>query len=211
MRWGEGDPILTPLIRIQLVIFVVLTLLALGVLGLYFLRLPAHFGIGRYTLYADLPASGGLYKTANVTYRGIQIGKVTDVQPTERGVQATMSIDDRYKIPVNAVANVHSVSAVGEQYLDLVSAGNVTQYFASGQTIHQGTVPDEVGPALDSANRGLAALPKQKIDTLLSEASQAVGGLGPALQRLGDFTTNVGQDFKDNLRPVNDIIGHSGP
>jgi phospholipid/cholesterol/gamma-HCH transport system substrate-binding protein len=216
MRWGEDDPVLTPFIRIQLAIFLVLTLLALGVLGLYFLRLPAHFGIAQYTLYADLPASGGLYKTANVTYRGIQIGKVLDVQPTERGVLATMSIDDRYKIPVNAVANVHSVSAVGEQYLDLVSTGPpnqpVTQYLADGQTMPtKGTVPDEVGPALDSANRGLAVLPKEKIDTLLSEASQAVGGLGPALQRLVDSTTNVAQDFKDNLQPVNDIVGHSGP
>jgi phospholipid/cholesterol/gamma-HCH transport system substrate-binding protein len=202
---------MTRLIRTQLILFTILTLIALVVLGWYYLRLPSLAGIGQYKLYADLPASGGLYKTANVTYRGIQIGKVTDVQPTERGVQATMSIDDRYKIPVNAVANVHSVSAVGEQYLDLVSAGNVTQYLAGGQTIHQGTVPDEVGPALDSANRGLAVLPKEKIDTLLSEASQAVGGLGPALQRLVDSTTNVAQDFKDNLQPVNDIIGHSGP
>ena len=67
MRWGEGDPILTPLIRIQLVIFVVLTVLPLGVLGLYYVRLPSLVGIGQYTLRADLPASGGLYETANVT------------------------------------------------------------------------------------------------------------------------------------------------
>src|ERR1700757_2039560 len=212
MNWtGKGDPVLTPFIRLQLVFFTILTVAALAVLGLHYLRLPTVAGLGQYRLYADLPASGGLYKTANVTYRGIQIGKVTDVEPTERGARATMSIDDRYKIPVNTVANVHSVSAVGEQYLDLVSAGNVTQSFASGQTITQGTVPDEVGPALDTANRGRAVLPKEKINTLLSEASQAVGGLGPALQRLVDSTTNVAQDFKDNLRPVNDIIQHSGP
>ena len=202
---------LTRLIRIQLILFTIVTVIALVVLGWYYLRLPSLAGIGQYKLYADLPASGGLYRTANVTYRGIQIGKVTDVQPTERGARATMSIDDRYKIPVNAVANVHSVSAIGEQYLDLVSVGNVQQYLADGQTITQGTVPDEVGPALDSANRGLAVLPKEKIDKLLSEASQAVGGLGPALQRLVDSTTNVVQDFRDNLSPVTDVIQHSGP
>src|ERR1700739_3452761 len=142
---------MTRFIRIQLVLFVILTAIALVALGWYYLRLPSLAGIGQYKLYADLPASGGLYRTANVTYRGIQIGKVTDVQPTERGGRATMSIDDRYKIPVNAVANVHSVSAVGEQYLDLVSAGppsqGANQYLASGQTITKGTVPDEVGPA----------------------------------------------------------------
>ena len=74
-----------------------------------------------------------------------------------------------------------------------------------------GTVPSEVGPALDSANRGLAVLPKEKIDSLLTETSQAVGGLGPALQRLVDSTTNIAQGFKDNLPQVNDIIAHSTP
>ena len=39
------------------------------------------------------------------------------------------------------------------------------------------TNADEVGPALDSANRGLAVLPKEKIDQLLTETSNAVGGL----------------------------------
>jgi phospholipid/cholesterol/gamma-HCH transport system substrate-binding protein len=203
--------VLTRLIRIQLVLFSIVTVLALVFLGWYYLRLPTLAGIGQYTLYADLPASGGLYKTANVTYRGIQIGKVTDVEPTERGARATMSISDRYKIPVNASANVHSVSAIGEQYLDLVPTGAGNQYLADGQTITNGTVPSEVGPALDSANRGLEVLPKEKIDTLLSEAAQSVGGLGPALQRLVDSTTAIASDFRDNLDPVNNIITHSAP
>ena len=95
-------------------------------------------GIGQYTLKAELPASGGLYPTANVTYRGITIGKVTDVEPTEHGAEATMSIDSRYKIPVDATANVHSVSAVGEQYLDLVSTGNPGKFFSARTNHHQG-------------------------------------------------------------------------
>src|ERR1700737_1768276 len=182
---------LTRFIRIQLVLFAIFTVIALVLLGWYYLRLPSLAGLGQYTLHAELPASGGLYETSNVTYRGIQIGKVTEVEPTEKGARATMSIDNRYKIPVNAVANVHSVSAIGEQYLDLVATGNVTQYLADGQTIHEGTVPEEVGPALDSANRGLAVLPKEKIDTLLTEAAQSVGGLGPALHPLVDSTTAI--------------------
>ena len=155
---------LTRFIKFQLVLFAILTILALGVLGWYYLRVPSLVGIGQYKLYAELPRSGGLYATANVTYRGTQIGKVTAVEPTERGARATMSIDDRYKIPADTTANVHSVSAIGEQYLDLVSTGNPGQYLKDGQTITGGTVPREVGPALDAANRGLAVLPKEKID-----------------------------------------------
>ncbi len=54
-------------------------------------------------------------------------------------------------------------------------------------------------------------LPKEKIDSLLTETSAAVGGLGPALQRLVDSTTNVAEGFRDNLPQVNDIINNAAP
>ena len=102
---------LTPFIKRQLILFGILTVITAVALGGYYLRIPSAAGIGQYTLKADLPASGGLYKTANVTYRGETIGTVTAVEPTETGAQATMSISNRYKIPIDASANVHSVSA----------------------------------------------------------------------------------------------------
>ncbi|WP_319453067.1 MULTISPECIES: MCE family protein [unclassified Mycobacterium] len=202
---------LTRLIKAQLILFTILTIIALTALGWYYLRLPALVGIGQYKLYADLPRSGGLYSTANVTYRGTTIGKVRAVTPTEHGARAEMSIDSQFKIPVDASANVHSVSAIGEQYLDLVSTGNPGQFLSDGQTITNSSVPSEVGPALDSAYRGLEVLPREKIDSLLTETSKAVGGLGPALQRLVDSTTAIASDFKDNLGPVNDIINNATP
>lgn len=202
---------LTPFIKRQLWLFLSLTVVALSVLGIYYLQIPTLVGIGRYELTANLPASGGLYPTANVTYRGITIGKVDDVEPTPSGARAKLSIDSRYKIPIDATANVHSVSAVGEQYLDLVSTGNPGKYFASGQTITKGTVPSEIGPALDTANRGLSVLPKEKIPKLLDETALAVGGLGPALQRLVDATQAIVGDFRTQINDVNDIIQNSGP
>jgi phospholipid/cholesterol/gamma-HCH transport system substrate-binding protein len=203
--------VLTRFIRTQLVLFGVLTTIAVLALGLYFLRLPSVFGVGQYKLFADLPASGGLYSSANVTYRGKTIGRVTGVEPTETGARATMSISDSFKVPLDASANVRSVSAVGEQYLDLVSTGNPGQYFSAGQTITNGTVPSQVGPALDALNKTLAALPQDKIASLLDETSQALGGIGPALRRLVDSTQLIATDLKDNLNDVNDIIAHTAP
>ena len=78
---------LTRFIRTQLVVFAALTVAALVALGWYYLRIPSQLGVGQYRLTAELPASGGLYRTSNVTYRGIQIGRVTKVEPTARGVQ----------------------------------------------------------------------------------------------------------------------------
>ena len=199
---GEGGPaMLTRLIKRQLVIFGILTAVALLVLGIYYLQIPTLMGIGQYQLKAELPASGGLYPTANVTYRGITIGKVTAVEPTEKGAEATMSISSKFKIPLDAVANVHSVSAVGEQYLDLVSEGKAHGFFSPGQTMTKGTVPSEIGPALDTANRGLAVLPKDKIGQLLDETAEAVGGLGPALQRLGRLHPGDCRRLQDQHQP----------
>jgi len=202
---------LTRLVKTQLVLLAALAIGAVTMLGWYYLRIPSLLGVDRYTLYADLPASGGLYRTANVTYRGITIGRVTAVEPTKRGARAAMSIDNGYRIPADASANVHSVSAVGEQYLDLASTSNRGPYLHNGQTITKSTVPDQIGPALDAANRGLAVLPKGKIASLLTETSQAVGGLGPSLQRLVDATGAIAHDFKDSLGDVDDIIAHSTP
>jgi phospholipid/cholesterol/gamma-HCH transport system substrate-binding protein len=202
---------LTRFIRSQLIVFAALTVAALVALGWYYLRIPSQLGVGQYQLTAELPASGGLYRTSNVTYRGIQIGRVTRVQPTARGVRATLSIDSRYKIPADASANVHSVSAIGEQYLDLVSTGGTGTYFSPGQTISKGTVPSEIGPALDAANRGLSVLPKQKIASLLNETAEAVGGLGPALQRLVDSTQSIVGDFEANMSDVDNIVDNAAP
>src|ERR1700739_1347304 len=202
---------LTRRIKIQLTVFATLTAIAVAVLVVHYLHIPTLMGVGQYTLKANLPASGGLYATANVTYRGITIGKVTTVEPTRKGGVATIRIADRYKIPIDASANVHSVSAVGEQYLDLVSEGNPGQYFSDGQTITKSTVPAQIGPALDAANRGLAVLPKEKIAGLLDETAQAVGGLGPSLQRLVDATQAFVGDFKTNMSDVNDVIENSAP
>lgn len=191
--------------------FATLTVVALATLGLYYLRLPTHAGVGAYDLTVDLPSTAGLYASANVTYRGTTIGRVTDIASAPHGVRAVISIDNEYKIPVDASANVHSVSAVGEQYLDLVSDKAPQQYFQAGQTITNVSVPAPIGPALDAANRTLDAIPPDELASLLDETSTAVGGIGPALQRLVDATQGIGGDLAANVNAINDIIDNSGP
>jgi phospholipid/cholesterol/gamma-HCH transport system substrate-binding protein len=203
--------LLTRFVKIQLVVFSILTILGLLVLSLYYLRLPTAAGIGQYELKVDLPRAGGLYKTANVTYRGTTIGRVTGMEPTERGARATLSIANKFKVPVDASANVGSVTAVGEQFVDLVSMGDTGQYFQPGQTITKSTVPQAVGPALDNANRALAAIPAGKIPILLDETAQAVGGIGPTLQKLVDNTQSFVTELSLNIGDIDDIIDNAPP
>jgi phospholipid/cholesterol/gamma-HCH transport system substrate-binding protein len=202
---------LTRFIKSQLAIFAILTVLAVAALAVFYLRLPSLAGIGQYGLKVDLPAAGGLYKTANVTYRGVTVGRVTDVEPTETGARASLSIDNKYKIPVDASANVRSVTAVGEQYIDLVSSGNPGEYFKNGQTITKSTIPVPIGPALDRANAALASVPAGKIPNLLDETAQAVGGLGPTLQKLVDNTQSFVTELSNNIGDINSIVDNAPP
>ena len=44
-----------------------------------YMQVPTLLGVGKITVKLELPASGGLYRFSNVTYRGVQVGKVTEM------------------------------------------------------------------------------------------------------------------------------------
>ena len=112
------------LTKIQLGIFALITVITLTVMGIYYLRVPAALGIGTYGVSADFVAGGGLYKNANVTYRGVAVGRVESVGLNPNGVTAEMRLNSGTPIPSNVTATVKSVSAIGEQYIDLVPPAN---------------------------------------------------------------------------------------
>lgn len=155
--------LLTRFIKMQLLVFAALTIVGLVVLSLVYLRLPTAAGIGMYRLYADLPNSAGLYETANVTYRGTTIGKVRDVQPTPpKGARITMDIDNDKKVPLDASANVHSVSAVGEQFLDIVSEKDEASTSARGRPSPRARCRPRSVPRWTPPRRALPRCPRRR-------------------------------------------------
>jgi virulence factor Mce-like protein len=119
---------LTRFIKAQLAIFTVASIIGIVVMVLAYLQLPTLLGIGRIAVKLELPNTGGLYQFSNVTYRGVQIGKVTEVHATRAGAEATMSLASSPKIPADLQARVLSVSAVGEQYVDLLPKTDTGPY-----------------------------------------------------------------------------------
>lgn len=107
--------------QIQLALFTVIAVVAISVMGLHFMKLPAKlFGVGRYTVVVQLPQTGGLYSGGNVTYRGTEVGRVDDVRLTPDGVEAVLSLKSGIDVPSDLRAEVHSQSAIGEQYVALL-------------------------------------------------------------------------------------------
>src|SRR4051812_32061168 len=113
---------LTRTVWIQLSILAAVTVIAGGIMAFGFVNVPALVGIGRYNVILELPSSGGLYPSSVVTYRGSEVGRVTSVDVTRGGVQAVLKLDSSIKIPSDVRAEVHSRSAVGEQFVQLIPA-----------------------------------------------------------------------------------------
>src|ERR1035441_9611986 len=87
--------------RTQLAILASVTIISIAVMAFGFVKVPALLGIGRYTVKVDLPASGGLYPTSVVNYRGSEIGSVKSVDVTQNGVVAVLSLKSGIAIPSN--------------------------------------------------------------------------------------------------------------
>lgn len=206
---------LSKFVRIQLVIFAILTVIGLVVMSAQYVRLPQLFGIGRYTVTAELPSTGGLYRHSNVTFRGTNVGVVESVSLTPTGVAAKMSIAKDYDIPADVDVAVRSVSAVGEQFIDLVPHENSSgdAHLVNGDVIpvDRATVPQEVGALLDQADVLLASISDTRLQTVVDEAFNAFNGSGPDLQHLIDSTRLFVQEANANSGPTKQLLDELGP
>src|SRR5208337_3092122 len=145
---------LTRLIRIQLAVFAIVGVIGVFVMVVWYIQAPTLLGIGKMTVTLELPSSGSLYRFSNVTYRGVQIGKVTEIGLTPHGAKATLTIDTSPKIPADLQAEVRSISAVGEQYVDLRPRTDSPPYLHDGSVITKdhATLPQPIGPVLDQSS-----------------------------------------------------------
>lgn len=204
---------LTRFVRIQLALFAIVSVIGMAVMISVYLQAPTLLGIGRMTVTLKLPATGGLYRFSNVTYRGVQIGKVTEVAPTREGATATLSLNTSPKIPIDLHAAVLSVSAVGEQYVDLQPVADSGPFLEDGSTIpmDRTSIPQAVGPMLDQVSALVGSIPTEKISPLLDETYRAFNGSGYDFGSLLDSSSRLIGDVNDVADQTRSLIDDSGP
>lgn len=189
--------IITAAVRRQLIAFAIASLIGIIVLAVVFLRIPEALGWGRFQVTADFAQGAGLYDGAQVNYRGTPVGKVSAMRLTDSGIAVTMEIKNGSVIPADVRAEIHSVSAVGEQYVELVpvasgSAGANAP--PAGADLRAGDVigvdrtssPVEIGPVLDNVAKLVDGLPRHQLTALLAETSTALNGRDRDLQAILD-------------------------
>jgi phospholipid/cholesterol/gamma-HCH transport system substrate-binding protein len=203
---------LTKFVRTQLVIFSILTVVGLVVMATQYVKLPALFGIGQFGVTVELDSTGGLYPNANVAFRGTNVGKVDEVVLTEDGVDANISVDSGYDIPADVDAVVKSVSAIGEQYVDLIPRTDSEPYLGDGDVIplDRTSTPQDVGAMLDQADTLVKSISNTQLRTVVDESFKAFNGAGPDLQQLIDSARLFVQEANANVDATKTLIDQAG-
>ena len=161
----------------------------------------------------ELPEAGGLYGTGNVTYRGFEVGRVESVRLTDTGVEAVLSLKSGIDIPSDLKAEVHSHTAIGESYVELLPRNATSPPLKDGDVIPLAdtSVPPDINALLSAANTALEAIPRDNLKTVVDESYTAVGGLGPELSRLIMGTSDLAIDARKNLDPLIALIDQAQP
>jgi len=202
------------LTRIQLSIFAIVTVLTVGAISTFYLHLPAAVGLGSYKVTADFVAGGGLYQNANVTYRGVTIGRVESVGLSNDGVVAHMQLNSNTSVPQNVTATVKSVSAVGEQYVDLVPPNDPARsVLHNGSNIDQRhtAIGQDIAGLLQAADSLTSSVGNSKLQELLRETFKAFNGSGPELARLIQSSRLLVDEANANYGQVTQLIDQAGP
>ncbi|MGV9840025.1 MCE family protein [Nocardia niigatensis] len=203
----------TRLIKGQLIVFSVLGVVSLVYGAIHYIGVQRVTGIGTYTVTADFAEAGGIYESASVTYRGVEIGRVTGVDLDNGTVKVRMQLRDGWHIPSAAAASIKSTSAIGEQYVDLVPSDEHGPYLSDGSEIPRlrTTVPIPTSDVLDKTQTLLASVSTDSLRTTLDETFQAVNGTGPALASLIESSAKFLDLAQADIGPTVTLLNDAEP
>ncbi|WP_157254645.1 MlaD family protein [Nonomuraea typhae] len=187
--------------RLKVAAFLAISLVATGYTLVRYARLGADLVEPAYRVTVELRETGGLFEHAEVTYRGVRIGRVESLSLTRDGVRAVLRLLPAPPVPAaGLLAVVANRSGVGEQYLDLQPAGTAQPYLKEGDTIarERTALPITTDQVLGDAERLLTSLDPQDVETAVTELRDAFAGNGAHLRRL----LEAGGQLTDTAREV---------
>ncbi|POM27391.1 mce related protein [Actinomadura rubteroloni] len=199
--------------KIKNIAFAIIGLIAMGIVALNYADLGWLIGQQRYyVVKVELAQTGGLTTHAEVTYRGMPIGRVGTLHLTDDGVLAELRIEkDAPKVPARTQAVVANKSAVGEQYIDLRPTDDNGPYLAAGARIPRSStqIPAPVTDLLTSINNLASSVPQEATRTLVDELGRAFTGQGPNLAALLDTSHTFVTKANENVEPTTELFDNS--
>lgn len=198
---------MTRLVRYQLIMFAVIAVVGVVYVGAKYIRIDHMLGLGQYTVQLRADRTGGLYKGAEVTYRGVPVGRVGDLELSDSGVVVDLVIDSSSpKIPASAKAFVANRSAIGEQYVDLQPDTDDSPYLKDGSVITGAVTPIPVEQLISSVDSFTRTVDLTALTTTVTELGKAFDGKGDNLQIFVDSLNKFTQTFHETLPQTIQLI-----
>jgi phospholipid/cholesterol/gamma-HCH transport system substrate-binding protein len=196
----------------QLIAFVILTLLGVTFVGGKYARLDRLFYDSAYTVDVHLAQSGGIFAGAEVTYRGVNIGRVSELKLTRKGVDVELAIEkSSAKIPAKSRALVGNKSAVGEQYVELQPQADGGPYLKDGSQIAEPETQTPVSTTeiLTNLSNLVESIPQADLRTVVAESGAAFHDAGPSIGQIIDTSSSFLKTADANFQTTTDLIRDS--
>lgn len=132
------------------------------------------------TYYVAYDQVDGVQTASAVMIRGVKVGAVTDIRfdpSVSDQVVLQLSVQRRYRIPVNSEARIYSASIMGSKAIDIV-LGDAQEYLDKGDTLRSGRSKD----LMDVAGSELEFF-KQKISQVVGDLSRTMDNLNGMMER----------------------------
>lgn len=203
---------ITRTVKAQLLAFATVTAVGVSYVGAQYTGLgEAMFDRG-YTVRAEFADSGGIFRGAEVTYRGVPVGRVGELRLVgSGGVSVALDIEDESRIPADTLAVVAHRSAVGEQYVDLQPRTGDGPYLKDGSTIAREDTRTPL-PTTDlvlSLDRLVNSVGKEDLRITIDELGKAFAGTGPHLSRMVDSGNELVESASESLPQTITLIEDS--
>ena len=198
--------------KIQLMVFVLITLLGVSYVGARYARLDRLVVDDSYTVVAHFPDSGGMFAGGEVTYRGVRVGEVSSLELTDAGVDFNLDIaNDFDSIPADTLAVVGNRSAVGEQYVELQPQADSEPYLTDDSEIatENTRTPIKVETLLTNLSNTVESVDKQALKTTVDELGKAFQGTGQDLGRIIDSGNSFIEEANENFDVTTALIRDS--
>ncbi|MFF7375575.1 MCE family protein [Streptomyces massasporeus] len=204
---------ITRTVKAQLLAFATVTAVGVSYVGAEYTGLVDGLLDRGYTVRADFSDSGGIFSGAEVTYRGVPVGRVGALRLSgSEGVSVALEIEDGApRIPSDTLAVVANRSAVGEQYVDLQPRRSGGPYLLDGSAIprEDTRVPLPVTDMVLSLDRLVTSVGKEDLRITVDELGEAFSGTGPRLSRLVDSGNALVESASDSLPETVSLIEDS--
>ena len=195
--------------KVQLMIFALITMIGVSYVGARYARLDRLFFDDSYRVAAHFAESGGIFEGAQVSYRGVAVGQVGELERTDGGVDVLLDIDDDSKpIPADTRAVVANRSAVGEQYVDLQPETSAGPFLGDGDDIPRAMTETPIATTklLVDLDRTVNSVNKDSLRTVVGELGKAFQGTGEDLGQIIDTSNSFIRTANDNFEVTTDLL-----